>query len=302
MKEMSKSEIEIYKTIGLNLINESDFERVLLKIESNLGNIDSQIRESCLDLLWELIESKILSAEVLLEMGNRLIKNIEYIDDEKGTDSIFLRTFSALIIALIITQDEILYISGENSFLPYDEYKIWYEKSILYVKTENDFRGYISGKGWAHAISHSADLLRDLTFHRYSTEVNHIEILNIINSQLKKYDNLSFINNDDNRLTRIIIVMLYRGLLNISDYENWLNNLSSVFDEKHWIDISENQELSTIWFNVITFLRAVYFTLEFGMKNIKNIPLFEGKPKLNDELKDITLLVIKKMDSGLNYL
>ncbi len=298
---MDNLELQKYTSTGIELINESDFQSILLQIESNLGNTDSLIREGCLDLLWELIESNVLSGKKLLEIGNRLIDNISYKFDRKESDSIFLRTFSVLIISLIITQDELLFLNNRTSFLPYNEYISWYEKSIHYAKEENDFRGYISGKGWAHAISHTADLLRDLAFHRYSTKDDHLEMLNLIASQFHKYNNLYFINNEDNRLARIVIIMMYRGLLNISDYERWIHNLTLIFDEKHWTDIADNQEYSTVWLNIITFLRSLYFTLLFGMKNIKNIYIFEKKPKYNDELRDIILEALKTMDNGLNY-
>ena len=296
---MDKKELEEYSKKGTGLIRDERFENILLKIEKNLGNSNSEIREGSLDLLWELIDSDIIPGKKLIEIGNRMIRNIEEKNDE--ADSIFLRTFSSLIIALIISKDELLYINNTETFLTYEEYISWYNVSIEYVKIENDFRGYIEGKGWAHAISHSADLLRDLAFHRYSTRNNQIEILNLITSQFYKYDNLVFINNDDNRLARIIMIMMYREQLELQDYKNWIANLTQGFKENHLADFSENQKLSTVWFNITTFLRAIYFTLKFGMKNIKNISEFKEKPKYNDELEDMILKKLKTMDNGLNY-
>ena len=296
---MDASALERYEKLGHDLVNEPDFKKILLLLEGNLATIDSEIRERSLDLLWELIESSSLSNQMMLEIANRMITNLRYEIGTKGSDSVFLRTFSVLIIALIISQDELMHNRNHASFLSYKDYRTWYAEILQYVKDERDYRGYVMDKGWAHAISHSADVLRDLAFHRYSRKEEHLEILNLISSKFHTYGNSIFINNDDNRLVRIVMVIMLRDTLQITDLSQWLDKLSQSFKGQDRLSTDREERISR--FNTITFLRALYFTLSFGMKKIKNAALFEREPTLRHEMMKMVLDVLKSIDNGLNY-
>jgi len=269
-----------------------------------LGDANSEIREGCLDILWECIESGELSNSVLIDTGNELVKNLSYGLGEKDTDSVFLRTYSALIVGVIVSQDEIRRIQRGNElepFLTYERFRDWYEACKKYVLDEKDYRGYVRGKGWAHSISHGGDLLREFAFHSFTRREDHSDILEILSVQLTENRKEIYVNNDDNRLARVVVTIMLRGELELTNYENWLNDLLARFEGEHWLDFSENRGKAIAWFNTTTFLRALYFVLLNGVKNLKDIDFYEKTPLLNEEVKGLILRTLRRMDNGLNY-
>lgn len=301
---MNKIVIEDYKAKGIKIVKEPNFASVYSEVVKNLGNTNSEVREGCLDILWELVESEELSDSILIDTGNELVENLSYGLGEKDTGSVFLRTFSALIVGVIVSQDEIRRMQGENRLKPFlsnERFRDWYEASKRYVLDEKDYRGYINGQGWAHSISHGGDLLRDFAFHSFTTGEDHLDILEILSTQLTDNREAVYINNDDNRLVRIVVTIMFREELELTHYENWLDGLLARFEGKYWLDFSESQGQAIAWFNTTTFLRALYFVLLNGVKNLKGIDFYEKTPLLNEEVKELILRILKRMDNGLNY-
>ncbi|WP_028973553.1 DUF2785 domain-containing protein [Spirochaeta cellobiosiphila] len=120
-------------------------------------------------------------------MGNNLLENTT---DEQN---VFKRTFSILIIGAIISYDQDLYIA----------------KFINYVERENDYRGYILNHGWAHAISHQADVFGDIVRHRFIDAKLMENVLAILARNSYRYDKQTFINNVvKEELTSILLIQL----------------------------------------------------------------------------------------------
>ena len=298
---LDNTEINKYKELSVQLIHDKKFPGILCILEENLGSLDNDVREACLDIIWELVESDKLSDETYIAIGNRMVGNLNYEIGSKCADSVFLRTFSALILGLIISQDEIRRLSNAKPFLTNEIFQSWFRAALKYFINEIDYRGYVKGKGWSHSISHSADLLRDCAFHSLSIKTQHLEILELVSEKLVKNVESIFVNNDDNRLARIVLVIMLRRTLHVSDYEKWTTKIKEKFEGESWLDFSSNQDKSIAWFNTITFLRALYLVILIGMKNIKEIPFFDNKPFLSEEVKVLVLSLLKKMDNGLNY-
>ena len=75
---------------------------------------------------------------------------------EAGTDTVLLRSFSALdlsILAALELQDPALDDSGYRGLL---------DDALAYLAAERDLRGIDPRVGWIHATAHTADLLKFL--------------------------------------------------------------------------------------------------------------------------------------------
>lgn len=299
---MDNKTIEKCKQMKNEIINEPDFDQIYFDLLENLGNLNPVIREDCLDIIWELIDANVLQDELLIKTGDTLVQNIQRGLGEKESDLVFWRTFSAMILGVLICNDEIRRREADAApFLDRKTYNRWYAAAIQYAKKEVDFRGKVPGKGWAHSIAHSGDLLRDCGFHSFSTSEHHKEILETLSLKLTHNREVPFVNNDDNRLTRIVIVLLFRQQLTPEDYRDWLDNLLQKFNGETWLDIYDDREKSIVWFNTTTFLRALYFVLLIGMKDLKEKKYFAGTTPLQKELIEMILTMLKTMDKGLNY-
>lgn len=72
---------------------------------------------------------------------------------ESGTDNVFRRSFSILVVPMVLGSD---LGAGE---LP-EDLVVWaLDRVLAYAWAEQDWRGYVAGKGWAHAVAHAADAL-----------------------------------------------------------------------------------------------------------------------------------------------
>ncbi|MDN5297979.1 MAG: hypothetical protein PWP51_532 [Clostridiales bacterium] len=299
---MDKQTLTNYLALGPKLVLEPHFKTILDVIGKNLGAVDSDIREGSLDVLWDLIETDALDGETCCALGNRMAVHLSHglTQGEYCDDTVFLRTFSALILGVIVSHDERLYRLNGSGFLPRSLYVQWAKAAFHYVKTEYDYRSFIPDKGWAHAAAHTADLLRDFSYHRYSDAKLQISALEHIAFRLTQTDHDIFLHNDEHRLTRIVIIILYRQTLALDFYQAWLdtlvkNVLACLQSEPDMI------QRAVLKHNAMAFLEALFFTLTFGMKNIKDIPEYDTLPPLSDALKAFINDSIKRLDAGLNY-
>lgn len=78
----------------------------------------------------------------------------------KEDQAVFTRTFSVLIVALILQRHR------EQAFLASAEFTNVKEALIRYYEEEQDLRGFMPEEGWAHAAAHGADALDELVLAR----------------------------------------------------------------------------------------------------------------------------------------
>lgn len=302
---MNTKLIEAYKARGAEIVRDPGFPSVFSEVTLNLGNTNSEIREGCLDVLWALVESGALSDSTMIETGDRMREHLVRGLGERDTDSVFLRTFSALILGLIVSEDEIRRrkrADGREPLLSAEQFHGWYEGAKQYVLGERDVRGYVGGKGWAHSIAHGADLLRDFAYHRFTAAADHTDILRILSARLTGNTEEMFLYNEDHRLARVAVTILLRGELSPAGYGQWLDDLPARFGGRPWIEFAAGDRGKAVaWSNTLAFLRALYFVLHIGMKNLKDTEFYGKTPGWNEEVKELVLKALIKMDGGLNY-
>jgi hypothetical protein len=80
---------------------------------------------------------------------------------EAGTDSVFGRSFSALVVALVV--------DNRRPYLSSVELEQVFTALLDYAQSERDLRGFVEGKGWAHAAAHVADGIGECLLSRHAT-------------------------------------------------------------------------------------------------------------------------------------
>lgn len=122
-----------------------------------LGSPDPELRdELAYSTLAIWIERGEYSVEELRDLRDVLRANLDVGRGETGTPSVFLRSFSVLVLAEIVKRH------AAAPFLRPAELSELVETSHAYALSERDLRGFVPGQGWAHAAAHTADLLHDL--------------------------------------------------------------------------------------------------------------------------------------------
>jgi hypothetical protein len=166
---------------------------------------------------------------------------------ERDTDSVFTRSFSALLGVLPI------YHHRQHPFLTPDEVCSTLNQVLDYFARERDLRGFVEGKGWADAVSHTADLLDELAL---CEELQRTDLLRILEAICLKATTSETIYSaeEDERLAFATLSLLSRELLIERDVEPWIKNFAPVERVGEW----RNRHL-----NVKNFLRSLYFQARY---------------------------------------
>lgn len=232
----------------LNPLQNIDIENLIDYMIENIGNPDPYIRDTLVYfgfsklLLKHPIEDKILHKLLTICMDD---EHLFYkIDEQIIDDSVFTRSFSALVIALVLYQD------AKTPALPKDILLPTLTASINYLKREYDYRGYVEQKGWAHSVAHGSDLLANAVAHPQFENVATIEeCLCVLQKCL--HTDYAFIDEEDDRMLPVLDMLFEKGL---SDHQlkQWLIQLHTIEDEL---------KKARIYWNVKKFTMTLYVHL-----------------------------------------
>lgn len=226
----------------------TDYDAVQLVMQA-LGSTDGELRD---DLGYSilshwLLEKRILSSQELKEILFKSVSETMLFSGigEKDGNSVFLRTFSSLLIALILMRN------NQDCFLEEKDIKKVIQKVVSYCEQEMDFRGYVIGKGWAHAAAHIADVIDELAQNRFvlASECDMLwkGLISIFNHAQHVFNA-----EEDERIATGIVTMIEKGKITIDTVCNWITELGQPID-----DNLRNQKN-----NIKHFIRSLYIRLK----------------------------------------
>ncbi len=222
------------------------FARALL---ANLGSPDGELRD---DLSYMILASGIIDQEKLTseQMGELLTTVLDsnhlfYHIGETNTDSVFMRSFSNLIVAAI------LYTDAKAPELSEHVVQQTRETLLRYVREERDWRGYVEGKGWAHAMAHLADALDECAQNQSMTTRDRQDVMLAIRdlAQLP----VPLYHEEDMRLATVAHHIILVKQVDEAFLSEWLEScyVRRDSDILAWMSAT----------NVKNFLRSLYFLL-----------------------------------------
>ncbi len=142
---------------GYQLPEDTDAFALAKALLDNFLSPDEELRDEL---------SYMILASAIIDKGHLSTQQLEYIlstvlnDDhlfyhigETENDTVFMRSFSNLIVAAI------LYIDAKEPTISESAVQEARAALFRYAREERDWRGYVKGKGWAHAMAHLADAL-----------------------------------------------------------------------------------------------------------------------------------------------
>jgi len=249
----------------------------VLQMLDHIGDIDSELRD---DFIYNTFSDWIEMKEFFNEEQLRYILSI-LMDQEHlfyqigsdGNDSVFTRTFSALVLVLVLIRHR------KNALLSVDEFTDIKNKLIEYYTSEKDLRGYIQKSGWAHAAAHGADVMDELIQCR---ECNEDMIKEILHAFKKILHNGTYIlhNEEDERICRVVFRIMKGNLLPSQTIVNWLEELSEFVE---W-QSDRMQYIARV--NSKNFIRCLYFkTMHYDSESDLINVILNVEEKLNRYLK-----------------
>ena len=282
----------------------SSLTSLTAQLADGLGSPDSDLRENSLSILWEWIVLDRYTPAELYALGEQMAANLIVGTGESGTDSVFLRAFSALILQAVIEQDETYAAgnrSGKTPFLNEADLQRWMQCALNSLVAENDLRGFVAEKGWAHSIAHHADLFLCLGRSRFLGSADLERLLDAIAARLTAPADSILSYQEDERLARAVLSILLRDLLDIAVLGRWLEKLVSPADGAQWDNVHANPALVNARYNTRAFLRSLYFQLQIGMKVVRQMPYYDRSPQIKDVLLKHIVQALKRMDNNHFY-
>ncbi|PKO16104.1 MAG: hypothetical protein CVU39_08735 [Chloroflexi bacterium HGW-Chloroflexi-10] len=259
---------------GFRFAENEDLSEIIPEMLNHIGSTDSYLRD---DLIYSafgtwILRYDVIDHEKLREMLPIILgdQHLLYRIGEQNTDSVFRRSFSALLLPLLLISHR-----SKPFFTPAEIYQIK-EKLLYFLKNEKDHRGYIPEKGWAHAVAHAADALDDLA---QCTELNNndlAEILDVIRSAICIQDT-GYIHLEDERNITAVIAILKRQVLTEKEIIRWIESFAD-----QTLLINAMPEKLVIRANVKNFLQSLYFRLQWELgKNEYETPINQTLHKIN---------------------
>ena len=219
-----------------------------------LGSTDPELRDDIAYIVYaNFLKRELYSSDEIRSHINELLSNMERGIGETESDSVFLRTFSVLLLAEIVHND------NKKPLLDKDLIQSILAKGLWYLEAEKDPRGHIPVKGWAHALAHTADLMLVLGRNRHTGMEDLGKILQAISNKLVQSSIWVYIHGEDERLANAVMAIFKRNLVSIEFMQNWLK--SFIEPEKSWSGAYVDEGQAKAFHNVRNFLRSVWIAV-----------------------------------------
>ena len=172
---------------------------------------------------------------------------------ESETDTVFGRSFSALILSVITDYDL------EHSFLTSEELSELLKETLQYFHLEQDWRGFVIGHGWAHSVAHTADLLANLAKNPSVDAAGLERILHAIAAKLTTKDSPVLAHHEGSRLAVAAHNIIARGILKPSLLHAWLDGMPDTLHPRSQLDLERGDVAARA--NCEAFLSSLYLLL-----------------------------------------
>ncbi|WP_018886349.1 DUF2785 domain-containing protein [Paenibacillus massiliensis] len=242
-----------------------DTFQLIQEMMEHIGSLDAQLRDELIyTTLSNWIPGNMLTTYELEQLLSIVLDDdhLLYRLGETNTDSVFTRSFSMLVIPLLLMRHKKFpFLSGERIHLIKE--KVFYN-----IQQERDYRGYDEEKGWAHAIAHAADALDDLAQCSELNENDLLAILDLVYEKMTITDRV-YSDGEDERMVRSIISVLNRKMLSQTAVEEWIQSFGDVEKPSEFLLAFKQKN------NIKNFLKSLYFRIKFYKVDADLCPIIE---------------------------
>ncbi len=218
-----------------------------------LGDPDPRVRD---EVAFPTLATWIERGEyddLLPGLGDGMAAGLRVGLGESGTDSVFRRSMSALVLAECIARD------SERPLVSGGKVLDWGDRIATWVLEERDLRGYVDGQGWAHAVAHGADALGVLARSPHIGRNELGVLLDVISERLVVPTEGVFVHGEADRLAAATMAVLRRDRVPIETLEPWVTRLAEAARHR-----ALEGDPFLVTGDTEQFLRALYLQLALG--------------------------------------
>jgi hypothetical protein len=191
------------------------------ELTTMLGSTDPDLRDGvAYPILATWIERGVYD-DLLAGLGDGMAAGLLIGRGQQGTDTVFRRSFSTLILAECVERDNRAALVSPAKILE------WGDRITAWLVREQDTRGYVPGKGWAHAVAHGADALRSLARSPHFSIHELTVLLDVIADRLVIPADSVFTAGEPDRLARATMTVLRRNVVPLGVVEPWVARLAA---------------------------------------------------------------------------
>lgn len=240
---------------GLAVPEDRPLDDLTAELTRMLGSPDPDDRDGIAYPLLSTWVARGVYDDLLVGLGDGMAAGLRVGIGERDTDTVFRRSFSALVLAECIARD------NQCALVPGDKILEWGDRLATWLLAERDLRGFVPGKGWAHAIAHGADAISMLAESPYvaGPELTTVLLDVIADRLLLPVDEL-LVAGETDRLALATMNILRRDLVPLTVLEPWIARLTAHAGAATYDDRTPNLAGQ----NTETFLRALYLQLSLA--------------------------------------
>jgi hypothetical protein len=239
------------KASGLAVPDDRPLTELTTELTTMLGSPDSHMRDGLAYPTLATWVDRGVYDDLIIGLGDGMAAGLTVGLGEQGTDSVFRRAFSVLVLAECIDRD------NQEGLVPASKLLQWGDHIASWYLRERDVRGYVPGKGWAHTVAHGADaigvLARSVHFGRNELTV----LLDVIGDRVLEPVDAPFVHGEPDRMALAVMTVLRRNVVPLSVVEPWVARITA--GAKHAYDGETDPFLPTA--NAEAFLRAMHLQL-----------------------------------------
>jgi len=226
------------------------------ELTTMLGDPDPHARDEVAFPVLATWVSEGVYDDLLVGLGDGIAAGLATGLGETGTDTVFRRTFSALVLGCVIERDT------EERLVPGEQVLRWGDRIVGWYLRENDLRGFVPGRGWAHAVAHGADAIGALASSPHLSKAELAVLLDVIADRALSATE-PLLSGEPDRMASAALEVFRRNLVPVSDVESWLGRLEERANPFSGSDVTERDPYASTT-NPQALLRAVYLQLAFG--------------------------------------
>jgi hypothetical protein len=240
---------------GLAVPSDRPLDDLTAELTRMLGDPDPALRDGTAYPTLTTWIARGVYDDLLAGLGDGMAIGLRVGLGEQGTDTIFRRSFSALVLGECIARD------NQRPLLSGAKILEWGDRLATWLLRERDLRGFVPGKGWAHAVAHGAEALATLAGSPHLATAELTVLLDVIADRVLLPVDQLFTSGEPDRLAFATMSVLRRNVVPLRVLEPWIARLASAAATRSSYD---DRDPYLAGGNAQTFLRSLYLQLALG--------------------------------------
>jgi hypothetical protein len=257
MTDMSGSYWEQVHADGLAVPTDRPLGDLTAELTRMLGDTDPETRDGTAYPTLTTWIGRGVYDDLLPGLGDGMAAGLGVGIGETDTDSVFRRSFSALVLDACIARD------NDRPLVPGGKVLEWGDRIATWMLRERDLRAFVPGKGWAHAVAHGADALATLASSPHVGTPELTVVLDVIADRLLLPVDRLFTNGEPDRLAVATLQVLRRNAVPLRVMEPWIARLAAAAGT---MSSHDDRDPYLLGGNAEAFLRALHLQLALGPK------------------------------------